>query len=123
MYAQKIKALVSFVGVGFVLALVLVCYLGYRELVSLHKRNEELTNALNETNTALKAEMERSARVEDATKRLESKDNERQVQLRRFESRLKTLASQSDEVRSVLSVVVPDELVRGLRAFPDSKPD
>lgn len=121
MYAQKIIA-VAAVVIGVVI-LVAVTYIEYKDIKYLNAQNQVLTKELEETKTLLMAEIERSARVEDATKRLESKDNERQVQLRRFESRLKTLASQSDEVRSVLSVVVPDELVRGLRAFPDSKPD
>lgn len=80
-------------------------------------RNGELTKALEQMNMALKAEVERSVRVEQATQRLENKDGERQVQLKRFERKLGALATENAALRDVLSVVVPPELVDGLRAF------
>lgn len=118
---SEVKKVAAVIGAVFVGVVVLAVYFGYRELESLRERNELLTESLQDMNMVLTEEIARSARVEEATQRLENREHERQTQFLSFEKRLSKMAAQSQEVRSVLSVVIPPELVRGLHAFPESE--
>lgn len=121
MSAQKIIAVAAAV-IGVVI-LVAVTYIEYKEIKYINAQNQVLTKELEETKTLLTAEIERSSRVEEAMTRLEENDNDRRAQFTRFERRLNELAKQDEEVRDVLSVVIPDKLVYGLHSFPTSESD
>lgn len=95
-------------------------FMGVHAYRQLCKENELLTERVESLNMALSAVVERSSRVEEATQRLVSNEQERQTRLQRFERKLGSLATENEDVRRVLAVVVPVELVHGLRAFPET---
>lgn len=102
----------------FVIGLLVITLLwSHAERKIAQKENQRLTNELKIANDNLDKQVALLDRIEAATVRLEIKEQERQVQYDRFETRLKRLATQNEKLRSVLSVVVPVELLHGLRSF------
>ncbi len=97
-----------------------VAYLGFNRFIELEKQNELLTNRLAQVTQLLEGEVERSKRVEESTERLEQADAERQEQLRGFERNLSVIARNSAEAKALLSTVIPDSLLDGLRSFQNT---
>lgn len=113
----NIKLILSGIGILAVVVLVLVLRWGFGEIASLRANNLELRLSINQLQVALEDEQARSLRVEEAAVRLEEKDNARQRQLRDFSATLYTLSRENEELRSILDMVVPTELLQGLKAF------
>lgn len=106
----------------FVLGILVIALLwSHAEWKIAQKENQRLTNDLKIANDSLDKQIALLDRIEAATVRLEMKEQERQVQYDRFETRLRRLATQNENLRSVLSVVIPDELLHGLRPFRTSE--
>lgn len=103
---------------SFLLAVLAMALLwSHSEWKIAQKENQQLTNDLKIANDRLNKQIALLDRIEAATTRLEKKEQERQVQYDRFETRLRRLATQNEQLRSVLSTVIPDELLHGLRPF------
>lgn len=80
-----------------------------------------MTTDLKIANDSLEKQVALLNRIETATTRLAIQEQERQVQYDRFETRLRRLATQNEQIRSVLHIVIPDELLHGLRSFHRSE--
>lgn len=76
---SEVKKVAAVIGAVFVGVVALAVYFGYRELESLREHNELLTESLQDMNMVLTEEIARSARVEEATQRLENREHERQT--------------------------------------------
>lgn len=114
----KVKLLLTIGGViAIVLLIAAFCY-GYQKVISLSEQNALLTSELKNTNDILAAEIERSTKIAESTMRLEENDNARARQMQQFSGRLNNLAKDNASLREVLDVIIPDELVLGLRSFP-----
>ncbi len=106
------------------IALVILGLIGitFGTVLKLHSTNTELTLALESANSNLTAMQEQAARMNEITMEMEQRDTERQKQLREFERYLRQIGSENAAIRDALSISIPDELVRGLRAFEGSSP-
>lgn len=112
------------IGTGILYAAIaLVAYLGFNRFMTLEKQNDALTKSLTQVTQILEGEVERSKNVEAVTERLESNDAERQRQLRGFERNLAKVAKDSAEARLILSTVIPDSMLTGLRSFQNTSRD
>lgn len=109
----------ALIGLGGII-LSAMLYFGYNKIIDLEKQNETLTNQLIQVTHLLEGEVERSKNVEAATERLEKNDAERQQQLRGFERNLSKIARDSKEARLILSTVIPDSMLDGLRSFQNT---
>lgn len=114
---NRTKILWAAGGIGVVGFLFLLWW-GGRTIVDLSQQTANLTKDLEAAKIALDSEVTRSKAVEDAITRLEKQDYERRSQLRGFEGRLSQISRQSAETRELLHMVVPGDLLHGLRAFP-----
>lgn len=108
-------------GSFLVVVLGMALWTGYLKIESLQSENRQLTTELKTANDALDKQIALLDRIEAATTRLEMKEQERQVQYDRFETRLRRLATQNEHIRSVLDTVIPDELLHGLHPFRTSE--
>lgn len=113
------KIIGAFCVGGFAILLSLCWVLG-KQVRALEVRNEEMSAALVAVNNTLKLEQERFKIIENTTAELMSKDHERQARMEAFGKRLGVLAQQNKAYRDVLSVVIPDALLSGLRSFNPS---
>lgn len=98
-------------------------FFGYHKIISLEKHTTELTNTLTQVTQLLESEVERSARVEASTERLEAADAERQQQLRGFERNLSTLARSNADAQAMLRSIIPDAFLDGLRSYENTRRD
>lgn len=103
----------AFGGCAAILMLIYGWWLG-QQVDKLRAQNQDLTNSLAQAKQILTMEIARAERVEAATLRLEAQDAQRKQQIQQFELRLGEL---SEEYDSILSVVIPPELVHGLYSF------
>lgn len=113
----KIKAVLTVVGGVAIVVIALVVWVGYNELKTLRIENYKLSQSMDQLNIVIDNERVRAGKIEEATIRLEDKDNVRQQQMQRFSASLNNLAKENESYRTILETIVPDDLVQGLKAF------
>lgn len=113
----KLKLIAAGVGALAIIIIFITIWIGYKELKTLRLENSKLQTYIMQLDAVIESEQIRSSRIEEATIRLEEKDNDRQQQLQRFSSSLNKLAKENEAYRTILEIIIPDDLVTGLKAF------
>lgn len=113
----KLKLILAGVGALAFIIIIIALWFGYNELKTLRLENSKLQTYIMQLDAVIESEQLRATKIEEATIRLEEKDNDRQQQLQRFSSSLNKLAKENEAYRVILDIIIPDDLVTELKSF------